>query len=152
MKKQFIILVVFFALALCFIWGNSILSVEVSAKISTFISSMLADFVEPGIDSGASYEFGLRKIAHFFEFCVLGVISSLLLRICIPDSHISLPTLAFLGMFIAVIDETIQIFSGRHPAIRDVWIDIGGYVLGCIIVWAYLCLKSYLAKKRKKLP
>lgn len=66
----------------------------------------------------------LRKLAHFGEFCVLG----LLLARCLPRDF-SRPVLA--GALCAMTDETIQLFvPGRSGEVRDVWIDLAGAALG----------------------
>lgn len=150
MQKRIITLAILFLIVLCFIWGNSMLSVEVSSKISSAVGEILKKFFGGGENSVAADGMSVRKLAHFVEFCALGVTSSLLLKFCVRNPYVCFSLLALLGMFIPIVDETIQIFSGRGPSIRDVWIDIGGYVLGCLLVFLYLYLKMIFAKKDKK--
>jgi VanZ family protein len=45
-------------------------------------------------------------------------------------------------------DETIQIFSNRGSSVRDVWIDVFGYVAGAVIVAAICLLIAYFNKKK----
>ena len=55
--------------------------------------------------------------------------------------------------FVAFIDETIQIFSGRGPQIRDVWVDLLGASIGLLIatvvrkIWKYK-KSSCIAQKK----
>ena len=54
----------------------------------------------------------------------------------------------FAAVPVAAIDETIQIFTERGPAVKDVMIDICGYALGFMIV---MLIKRYIGKKNKNL-
>ena len=123
---------VILCLILCFIWGNSLLSREVSGAISHFIADIL------GGEQGATDEGHhlLRKAAHFCEFASLGAVFFLWLREKLGNSSTSLTMLtscALVGVSVPLIDETIQIFSQRGPALADVWIDISGYAAGTLI-------------------
>lgn len=65
----------------------------------------------------------LRKLAHFSEFGLLG----LLLAQCFRDGFAK-PAMA--SMLCALADETVQLFvPGRSGQVRDVWIDFAGAVL-----------------------
>lgn len=68
----------------------------------------------------------LRKIAHFTEFGMLGILTALFTA-TLPLSGGRFAREGAFGFFVAFFDETIQIFSSRGPAITDVWIDVGGY-------------------------
>jgi VanZ family protein len=125
------------------------LSVEMSLKISSAVGGFLRRFLGGGGDPNVVGGMSIRKMAHFVEFCALGVVSVLLVNFCTHNFRTSVYPLALLGFFVPFVDETIQIFSGRGPAIRDVWIDIGGYALGCILSFLSLYLLTRLAKKEK---
>ena len=85
----------------------------------------------------------LRKSAHLFEFFVLGLLLALTCRGL--GGKTLLPPLAA-GLFAALCDETIQIFSnGRSAEIPDVWIDFGGVLLGTLVMEAVR--KIYLQRK-----
>ena len=52
--------------------------------------------------------------------------------------------------FIAFLDETVQIFSGRGPEISDVWIDIFGFLtLFAITLGAAFAARVIMNKLRK---
>ncbi len=78
----------------------------------------------------------VRKCAHIFEFCLLAVWLMLL------GGRIQ--TVLLCGVFTALIDETIQLYSGRSSLVMDVWIDIGGFALGMLVAW----LMGYIKKKK----
>ena len=83
----------------------------------------------------------VRKLAHFCEFFVLGCILSLLLPLR-PAMRL---LAAGLGLLTGLIDETIQIFSGRGDQISDVWLDFSGAALGILLTSLLLLL---LRRKR----
>ena len=51
--------------------------------------------------------------------------------------------------FCAFLDETIQIFSGRGPDIKDVWLDTFGSAAGILITLLILSLRNRLAGKER---
>ncbi len=148
-KKRIWLCGTLIVLNILFIWGNSMLTREVSAAISHFVGQLLSIFF-PGSHSpaeGAGHGI-LRKIAHVTEFCTLGCLLSWgvwMLRQRKWERFV-LPLLA--GMAVASVDEVIQIFSpGRGPHIRDVAIDTVGVVLGILIFALILTIQ----KKKSKL-
>lgn len=124
-------------LTLCFIWGNSLLPASLSGALSDWLGNLLA-----GIFGGTPPAAGrglIRKLAHFTEYMALGAELWLLLRHG-KRRDWSLPLL--LGGAAALVDETIQLFvDGRSGALRDVWIDLGGFWAGCLLCWAVLTLR-----------
>lgn len=83
----------------------------------------------------------VRKLAHFCEYTLLGFGYTLCLRVYTRRyiRHISWPL--FLGLLVANIDETIQVYvSGRSSSLRDVWIDFSGCCTGVIIALCLLLL------------
>lgn len=142
MKKRSI-LYVCLGLTLLFIWGNSLMPASVSGAFSGFVKELLSRFftvVEETEGDGV-----LRKLAHGTEFAVLGAELLLLGRIhSWPWSQVVL-----CGFGTAFLDETIQLFvAGRCGAIRDVWIDMGGFFVGVLLC---LMILKYRKKYEKKL-
>ena len=123
-------------LLVAFIWGNSCLGREESAKESGYVYEHIVKPVQEAIFKKEilSHE-ALRKCAHAFEFMCLGIAVMLFFRkywlswgLCI---------------LVAAADETIQIFTGRGSAVRDVMIDSAGALFGVLAV--YICIR--LTKK-----
>lgn len=135
------------ALILCniaFIWGNSMMPREVSSAISDFVGQIISWFL-PGaqVQGGAPGHGTLRKLAHFMEFCSLGMLFSWLFRMYRQKSwqHFVFPLAV--GAVVACIDETIQIFAvDRGPGIRDVGIDTLGVLLGVLLMAAVVVIKK----------
>lgn len=115
-------------LILLIIWGNSLLPASVSSEISGWLARFLAGLpITTDIGAGEGL---LRKLAHVLEFAALGVVLTLIRdRLNKPWS-----LLLLCGVAVALIDETIQLFSpGRAGLVADVWIDMGGFCLGVLV-------------------
>ncbi len=149
--KTFIILIV---IVLLFIWGHSLMPVDTSSSESTGLMQVLQsvlDFLHIPITLTEHF---VRKLAHFTEHAVVGLILGLFTYPKLGNSPsrrdrfdaVVLPLVA--GFFIGFIDETIQIFSGRGPMIQDVWIDFFGVFLGVGIAILIRELKR-LRERRK---
>ena len=136
------LITVLLALTLAFIWGNSLLSREVSGRLSDAVMGVMntaagklgfdedlftymADVDGDGQDEPTSRI--VRKMAHVAEFAVLGIL--LWLRFERPAARRLLTALGF-GVLVAAADETIQIFSRRGSQLSDVAIDAAGVLLG----------------------
>ena len=105
------------ALWLAAVFGQSLLPAEVSQAESHGLLARLTAAV-PFLTDHL-----LRKLAHFSEFAMLG----LLLAQCLPAGFAK-PALT--ALLCALTDETIQMFvPGRSGQVRDVWIDFAGAVL-----------------------
>jgi len=126
------------ALLICnvvFIWGNSLLPGSVSGAISGWVNE-LVHMLFPGFGGGQGTGHGLlRKLAHFTEFCTLGILLVWQFRMRqVPRwAGYVLPLLG--GFVIACTDETIQRFvPGRGPSLKDVGIDTLGTALGIVLI------------------
>lgn len=121
---------------LAFIWGNSLLPGEISGAISGWLRDFLAALLPSGTDKLDSGHGLLRKLAHFTEFCTLGMLFSWLYAMVLkkPWQHLTFPFLC--GVVAACVDETIQCFvPDRGPGIKDVGIDTLGVILGIVIIY-----------------
>lgn len=79
----------------------------------------------------------VRKLAHFTEFAILGVLAGLLFGGKCRRFSAGLLFTVMTGAATALCDETIQLFvEGRTGQIQDVWIDIAGASLGAVLALA----------------
>ena len=136
LKKKVNWCAVLIALNIAFIWGNSLLPRETSAAFSRLVGQIL-DWIFPSQGGLAVGEGNgiLRKIAHFTEFCCLGVLMRWMAQMRQKPQwkRLLLPVLT--GIAVACVDETIQCFvPGRGPGILDVCIDAAGVTLGVLIL------------------
>ena len=132
---------------LAFIWGNSLLPGEMSGAFSGWVH-MLIQTIFPGSGEMEGGHGLLRKLAHFSEFCALGMVLSWLFAMLKEKRWaFPLPSLAC-GCLAACVDETIQRFvPDRGPSIKDVGIDSAGVLLGI----GLLSLGYTMYQKKKKL-
>ncbi len=145
-QKRITLCGVLIALNIAFIWVNSLLPREVSAAFSGLVGQVM-DWLFPSQGTMAEGEGNgiLRKIAHFTEFCTLGVLLSWMAGMLWQEKWVLMPIIA--GVAVACIDETIQCFvPGRGPGVLDVLIDAAGVVLGVMLIWLIKAKKH--AKRR----
>jgi len=131
-----------FVLIICFIWINSSFSSHFSYEISNTVVKILSGMVTHAEKETAhslmpAISLNVRKLAHFLEYTALGC-AAMMLKL---KSERKLTDVLFLGMGIAVVDETIQIFDGRTSMIKDVWIDLSGFLVGLLLVWVGNCVR-----------
>lgn len=142
-KSRIRLCIVLLVLNLAFIWGNSLMTADMSRAFSTFVKDLLTWFLpSTGSDESGEGHHLLRKLAHFTEFTCLGLCLSWLVRMLRQSSweHMAIPLLA--GALAACMDEIIQIFvPGRGPGILDVGIDTLGVALGIVLITLYVGIK-----------
>lgn len=117
---------------LAFIWGNSLLSAEASKALSDWLHGILSGVFSPGGGTAGGGGSGLlRKIAHFAEFCCLGLCLGWLFGMLKRKSW-----RAFLwGTAAACADEGLQFLApDRGPGLRDVCIDALGVAAGILLI------------------
>lgn len=127
------------ALFLCcvlFIWHNSMENAEVSSGRSGRITELVNIFLAQS-GSGMVTEHFVRKLAHFAEYGLEGVLTVLLFMVYCFKPAKSWRITILTGMLTAIVDESIQFFSaGRSPGIGDVCIDMAGFICGMLSVLA----------------
>ena len=126
-------LLIFTLLNLAFIFIQSALPPEESSKESSAVGDIIEEIIPPDTKPGAFIQTNLRKIAHFTEYGLLGVEFSVFCVFIVKRKIRSFKNSLFTASFVALVDETIQIFSKRGPSVEDIWIDIGGYVFFSLI-------------------
>lgn len=148
-KTRMAVCLTLLTLVLLFIWGNSCLPAEQSRAFSLWVRNLLAPLfgwpiiTKPG-GSGPSV---LRKVAHFTEFCWLGLCLSWLTHMLRTKKTEVFLFAASAGVAAACIDEGIQFFiPGRGPGWKDVGIDTAGLLLGIGVI----TLIAYIGKRKIK--
>ena len=140
--------------ALAFIWGHSLMSADQSSLESERFLKLVKPLVmavgwclqKLGVSVAPSVL--VRKMAHFTEYAVLGVMMYLLFSTPRKQSRGLLPAAACLAA--AGVDEFLQRFAdGRAPGLRDVAIDFAGACLGILLAAALLAL-AYRARKTRR--
>ena len=137
---------------LAFIWGQSLMTADSSTRESESVLSFVRPAVTAviqclqrlGIDADPAVL--VRKLAHFTEFAVLGILMYLLFSTPERGSRGILPAAACLAA--AGVDEFLQRFAdGRAPALRDVGIDFAGACVGILLAARFL---ARLFRRRRR--
>jgi VanZ family protein len=90
-------------------------------------------------------QFAVRKLAHFTEYFLFGIILSMTIWTFTKNKCIFFELFLFLAVPVA--DETIQIFyDGRTSSVRDVMIDFFGCLAG-MALYRVVRRKTRSAKK-----
>lgn len=149
-KKAITILGIIIAATLAFIWIHSCMGQEDSAEESGFVYEVLEPVLEVVVGKGNVTELFIRKLAHFTEFFGLGLELMLFMKLVLLSSPFAIRFINawVLGTFCALIDETIQIFSGRGPMIQDVWLDSAGCLTGVLVMSLIITI---IGAKRSKI-
>lgn len=129
-RPQKIFLLLCTMLCISFIWINSTLPADISGSLSGYAEKILRYFF--GEDFILS-EGIIRKLAHGLEFALFGTVLSLFV---FERLEKKLAVICFIGLFTAVFDETIQLFSdGRFSSVKDIWIDFTGFAAGAAAIF-----------------
>jgi len=141
-----IINIVLLALTLAFIWGQSMIPPSGSTTESSFIKEIVEEVIQSvsGNKTFSIPEVLIRKSAHFLEYAVLGAeLTVLFILDLIKKKNTVLISFwkmyvnnAFIGLSVAMIDESIQHFSGRYSSVFDVWLDLVGASFAIIVILA----------------
>ena len=157
MQKKRRLTVLFCILTLlwiCFIWFNSLKPGKESGELSAWILEFVNGIFSI-ISISVSHLF-IRKLAHFLEFAVLGVLLSFLIyfffELRLSNSrkrdallYLALPT----SFLVASVDETIQLFvPGRAGLFSDVMIDTSGALCAITVFFLSLFIRSKLKNKK----
>jgi VanZ family protein len=133
-----------------FIWGQSLIpAVASSAESGRFVTLLQPLLQTLGIEPELWHHV-VRKAAHMTEYALLG---AAWLGTMIHCKAVSWPrkvaTSAAVCMAIALGDETIQLFvPGRSGQISDVWVDLTGVAIGCVLT---IAVERFIAHRRKRL-
>ncbi len=139
------------ALAVIFIFTNSLVdapqSTVQSGKILEIVNSLLAslkiDFVFT--------QHVIRKCAHFAEFFVLGGLLFYTVKSFVSKTARSFLLACGIGLVVALMDETLQLFStGRSAQISDVFIDFSGVLIANVIFTLITVISKNIRKRKLK--
>lgn len=144
------VIIILIALTVGFIWGNSMMSKETSNEKSENVSSTLQTVVDAVFgEDVVSVENGIvRKIAHATEFAALGMEFCLLLIALKQENFERYLEILPCGLFVAAVDEGIQVFSDRGPMVTDVLIDFCGFFIMTAVFLAIYAVRVKVKAKK----
>lgn len=136
MKKY--LKIIYFAvllLWLAFIFSNSATNAVESTEQSDGLIAALTRLLSK---AGIAIDFNshlIRKLAHFAEFCILGLLAGVFSPLFEKDTKAFFVPTLFFGMTVCLCDETIQLFhAGRSGQISDVWLDFSAFLAGTLLI------------------
>ena len=151
-KKRIVAIIItsiLIVLNLIFIWGNSCMSKQSSSQSSSGVYETIKPILDATLGEGVVTHSVFRKTAHFIEFCCLGVLVSFLFVLLYRIKAKNLIAIFFVGLLVAVIDESLQILSNRGADVADVILDYCGYIFGVGILFLIVFIYKKLFKQRK---
>ena len=158
-RKMRILLRVLIVVSIVFAWGHSMIPATESSEESGFVLELLRPVLSVFLPEDMITGLFVRKLAHFCEYAAA---KDFLEKVDIRKEadktykkthrkqtlRLAINTV-FCGLAVAFIDETIQIFSpGRGPEIADVWLDMGGFVCGGMIIVLISLIKARCIKRK----
>lgn len=143
-----VVLTVLILLCTAFIFSNSLKNGEMSNADSAVIVEIvekIADAICPG--NTRDWNYIVRKGAHLFEFCVLGILVMHFACLWRKKRGIAVISAVLYVVLVASADELIQRFTGRTSRLADVGIDVAG---ACIGFGLALAVERLAARRRKR--
>ena len=137
------------------IWGHSMIPASGSSEESRIVGEIVKPVLEVVVGKGNVTDHLVRKLAHFTEYMVLGCLMganvAVRVRMYRGAAAANVPAMGswffwsyglLLCLAVAVIDESIQIFSpGRGPQVTDVLLDTSGSLAGMVAMWVAVRLR-----------
>lgn len=140
-------LLVIILLTISFIWGNSFKSIPESQSESQSVLEAIEPILEVFVGEGNVTENLVRKLAHFSEFALLGIEFILLLAVVRKLSLQNAVNCLFISLMVAIVDETIQVYSQRGSQVTDVILDFFGVLIGMLFATAFLIAMKHIRKQ-----
>ena len=146
-KKK--IAITFLVICILVILWNTLDSAEVSTQKSMSILQFLLSHTNGENLFWYFVHHNVRRIAHFGEFFLMGI--SLVICCVSQGKHIkdNMGNILFAGLFLAVMDEGIQLLNNRGARVLDILIDFLGVITGISTVCFFLILRMYCGRNIK---
>ena len=143
-NKKSLFFLIIYAVYILLIFRNSMDPADISSEKSGAVLLILNKLLFGG--KAVLTEHIVRKLAHFAEYTVAGILGMLFFR------NLGFPVLSlFSGLLVALTDETIQLFvPGRSGQVTDVWLDFAGVLAGSVMFLILSAATAYLHAKRNK--
>ena len=143
-----VILSVLIVLTLWFIFGNSLKSQSASVVSSGGVFEKVKPLFSAIFGEGIITHSIFRELAHFAEFFVLGLEVSVLCLVTLKLKGKMQAPVYFIGLVVALIDESLQFLTDRGPEIIDVIIDFSGYLTAvAFIILVIVSIKRSNSRK-----
>lgn len=155
------------------IFAQSLRSGAASSAQSQAAAGAVQTLLEQaGLTGVTVWEPLLRKLAHFAEFAVLGLLTAAALAADAaqpsdaakpasadaaqrphagPEKKAQALAAALFGLLAGLLDETLQLFCpGRAALVSDVWLDWAGFLCGAAAVVLLRAVRARCARARRR--
>ena len=141
-----IALIITLSLTLGFILVQSSFPPSVSGAQIDAVGNTVGGIFSSDGAFGAFLQNNISNIAHFLEYGALGLQISVAVFLWF-DKKLKFSLLSIASALgIAFLDESVQILSGRHASVADMWIDLLGFSVFYILTFSILIVFN----KRKR--
>lgn len=141
-----IAIIVTISLTIAFIFVQSSFPPSVSGAQIDAVGNTVGGIFSSNGAFGAFLQKNISNIAHFLEYGALGLQISIAVLLWFDRKlRFSLLSLAS-ALGVAFLDESVQILSGRHASVADMWIDL----LGFSVFYLLTFLIFFVFNKRKR--
>ncbi|MEN6461376.1 MAG: VanZ family protein [Syntrophomonas sp.] len=94
----------------------------------------------------------IRKMAHFFEYLLIGLIMCIMLNVIFEAIWIAALGSMLFSSLLGCIDEYHQIFTlGRTPRWFDIQVDSAGALIGIAMATIFFCIFNYIQNLNRKI-
>ena len=143
-----IILLAALALNLAFIFVHASLPPSLSGAEIDAVGGAVGSVLSEESSIGKFFLSNISNIAHFCEYGTLGVLCAIyLIHQPRGRGRLSVGTVAASAL-VGLLDETVQIFSGRHSSVADIWVDVLGFA-ACLSLLFGIASAVRAIKKRR---
>ena len=152
-RLWFILLSILTALSLAMMLTLSLMPPSINAENTEAAGDIVGSIVDKESVMGEFLQTNISNIAHFCEFFVYGTEIALLYFLLKRRRNIPIVYPLLIALSTALLDETLQIFSGRHASVTDMWIDLLGFSASFLTVVFIKCILTRISaqnEKRKK--
>ena len=130
-----VVVVIFLLSTLVFIFSNSLLPVALSKEKSLGVMKFVKPVLGLFVGEEAVTDHLVRKLAHFTEFLILGIVLTLLCALRHRTQFQNVVNCLSFGLAAAVSDESLQMLTDRGPMVSDVLLDFSGAFSGVMITF-----------------
>ena len=134
-----------------FIFSNSLKPADLSSADSGTVLALVQNmFASVGLDGTVITEHFIRKLAHFSEYTLLGILLTVCLKSYGFERERRITVQVMSGFAVPFVDETIQlVVEGRSGQISDVWLDCSGVLFGTALCIAAIVLLDRRREKKR---
>lgn len=148
--------VVVATICILYIFSNSaktaVESSNQSGRLLLFITDIFDSLFGIKLSQDGIIVYIIRKLAHASEFFALGSVLYYARFVFTKDVTKKAVYPIFIGVLTALTDETIQyFFEGRSAEVKDVWIDLFGFICAYLLFnIIFVLIKKSRTKVRDK--